>query len=123
MFIFSKTMFPYRVKHTESEYDIQINELLYKIDHQCQNAFEFFWNFSKTFKHSNFLFCVIFKLHNPYFVIFVNFVILGFLYFYIHVFFPWDKQKVNCHIYIYIYVCIYIYKYLFTYIFPKQSLP
>ena len=34
-------MFPYRVKYTESEYDLQNNDLLYKIDQQCQ----------KTFKH------------------------------------------------------------------------
>ena len=33
-------MFPYRVKYTESEYDIQNNNLLYKIDQQCQNTFE-----------------------------------------------------------------------------------
>ena len=33
-------MFPYRVKHTESEYDIQNNNLLYKTDQQCQITFE-----------------------------------------------------------------------------------
>ena len=33
-------MFPYTVKYTESEYDIQNNDLLYKIDQQCQNTFE-----------------------------------------------------------------------------------
>ena len=32
-------MFPYRVKYTESEYDIQNNNLLYKINQKCQNAF------------------------------------------------------------------------------------
>ena len=33
-------MFPYRVKYTESESDIQKNNLLYRIDQQCQNTFE-----------------------------------------------------------------------------------
>ena len=33
-------MFLYRVKYTESESDIQNNDLLYKIDQQCQNTFE-----------------------------------------------------------------------------------
>ena len=33
-------MFPYTEKYTESESDIQNNDLLYKIDKQCQNTFE-----------------------------------------------------------------------------------
>ena len=33
-------MFPYTVKYTESGYDIQNNDLLYKIDQECQNTFE-----------------------------------------------------------------------------------
>ena len=33
-------MFPYRFKYTESEYDIQNNGLLYKIDQTCQNIFD-----------------------------------------------------------------------------------
>ena len=33
-------MFPYRVKYTESEYDIQNNDLLYKTHQQYQNTFE-----------------------------------------------------------------------------------
>ena len=37
-------MFPYKVKYTESEYDIQNNYLLYKIDQQCQNTFEILEN-------------------------------------------------------------------------------
>ena len=37
-------MFPYRVKYTESEYDIQNNNLFYKIHQQCQNTFVFFWD-------------------------------------------------------------------------------
>ena len=33
-------MFPYGVEYTESEYDIQNNDLLYKILQECQNTFE-----------------------------------------------------------------------------------
>ena len=33
-------MFPYTEKYTESESDIQNNDLLYKIDQKLQNAFE-----------------------------------------------------------------------------------
>ena len=33
-------MFPYTEKYAESEYDIQNNNLLYKVDQQCQNTFE-----------------------------------------------------------------------------------
>ena len=40
-------MFPYIVKYTESEYDIQNNDLFYKIDQQCQNTFEFLENYEK----------------------------------------------------------------------------
>ena len=46
-------MFPYRVKYTESEYDIQNNNLLYKLDPKCQNAFdclEMFGQFRKQIK-------------------------------------------------------------------------
>ena len=40
-------MFPYTEKYTESESDIQNNDLLYKIDHKCQNTFELFEKFPK----------------------------------------------------------------------------
>ena len=33
-------MFPYTVKYAGSKYTIQNNDLLYKIDKTCQNAFE-----------------------------------------------------------------------------------
>ena len=33
-------MFLYRVKYNESEYDIQDNDLLYKIRPKCKNTFE-----------------------------------------------------------------------------------
>ena len=44
-------MFPYRVQYTESEYGIQNNDLLYKINPKCQNTFEllgFFENFQEN---------------------------------------------------------------------------
>ena len=34
-------MFPYTVKYGESESDIQNTNVLYKIQNQCQNTFEF----------------------------------------------------------------------------------
>ena len=40
-------MFLYRVKYTESEYDIQNKDLLYKIHQQCQNTFEIYDSFWK----------------------------------------------------------------------------
>ena len=40
-------MFPYRVKYTESESDIQNNDLLYIIDQKCQNTFEVLETFGK----------------------------------------------------------------------------
>ena len=51
-------MFPYRVKYTESEYDIQNNNSLYKIHQQCQNTFEL-WDFLKfkKKKFNVFIFC------------------------------------------------------------------
>ena len=52
-------MFPYTEKYTESESDIQNNDLLYKIDQQCQNTFDFLnkLEFSKKSKSSN-VYCV-----------------------------------------------------------------
>ena len=43
-------MFPYRVKYTESEYDIQNNDLLYKIEQQFQNTYEVLKNVGKSEK-------------------------------------------------------------------------
>ena len=37
---FIKPMFLYRSKYKESESDITNNDLLYKIDQQCQNTFD-----------------------------------------------------------------------------------
>ena len=45
-------MFPYRVKYVESEYDIQNNDLLYKIDQQHQNTFELLETFETVHKKS-----------------------------------------------------------------------
>ena len=46
-------MFPYRVKYTESGYDIQNNDLLYKIDPKHQNAFEYLEFFGKPKNQTN----------------------------------------------------------------------
>ena len=79
-------MFPYTVRYTESEYDIQINDLLYKIHRKHQNTFVFLdygGKFRKVLKNQLFLFCYLYKLHSSYFVIFGMFVVLGFLYFFV----------------------------------------
>ena len=60
-------MFPYRVKYTEPEYDIQINDLLVKIDQQCQNTFETLETFGTLREVS--------KVSNVYFVIYINSII------------------------------------------------
>ena len=60
-------MFPYRIKYTESEYDIQKNDLLYKIDHKGQNTFESLEQFENS--KTNTLFYNLYKSHNSYFVI------------------------------------------------------
>ena len=44
-------MFLYRVKYTETEYDIQNNDLLYKIDQEWQNTFENLELFRTFLKH------------------------------------------------------------------------
>ena len=74
-------MFLYRVKYTESEYDIHNNDLLYKIDHKHQNTFEFLnlGGKSKTFEKINFYLIICISPIIHFFVLFVNFVILRFL--------------------------------------------
>ena len=77
-------MFPYTEKCIESEYDIQNNDLSYKINPKCQNTFNCLKTVGKprkieTFKNDNFLFCILYKFHNSYFVVFVTSVIWGFL--------------------------------------------
>ena len=64
-------MFLYRVKYADSESDIKNNDLLYKIDQQCQNTFDVLEPFKKITK-THFLFCYIYKLHNSHFVVVWN---------------------------------------------------
>ena len=70
-------MFPYRVKYNEFGSDIQNNNLLYKIDHQCRNAFEKIQTLKSKYKikHSQTLFWLIYKLQNSYFIMFAIVVI------------------------------------------------
>ena len=48
-------MFPYRVQYTESEDDIQNNNLLYKIHPKCQNIFEMLETFENLKDKTNFI--------------------------------------------------------------------
>ena len=41
-------MFPYTVKYTESEYEIQNNNLFYKTHQKCQNTFDYLEMFEKN---------------------------------------------------------------------------
>ena len=81
-------MFPYTVEYTESEYDIQNNNLLSKTHKQCKNTFEALENVGKSRKIENtrFYFYYLYKFHSSYFVNFVNVVIWGFLKFYIYIY-------------------------------------
>ncbi len=70
-------MFPYRVKYTESESDIQNYNLFYN---NTKNAkiLSKMWKTIRTFekiyiKKVIVLFCNMYKFHNSYFVIFGNF--------------------------------------------------
>ena len=76
-------MFPYTVKYTESEYDIQNND---KTPQECQNTFDFLDILKKSKKPQklHFLFCIVYEFHNSYFVTFVNFIILRFLYIFLY---------------------------------------
>ena len=78
-------MFPYRVKYTESESDIQNNNLLYKLDPKCQNTFDCFKMLENNcnIKKKN-IFCYMYKLHNSYLVFLEKFVILGFCDFFLY---------------------------------------
>ena len=81
-------MFPYTVKDTEFESDVQNNKLLHKINPKCQNTIETSQHFRKVkkksnnFKNTKVLFC---RLYNSnifcflvYFVTFVYFGIFAF---------------------------------------------
>ena len=81
-------MFPYRVKYNESEYDIQNNDILYKIDQQYQNTFELCFlleKFREKLKRIKLLFCYMYNLYNSIFVFFVN-IVFCFLYYYIYIY-------------------------------------
>ena len=122
-------MFPYRVKYNESESDIQNNDLLYKIDQQCQNTFDF----SKIFENPIF-FYYIYNFHNSYFVFSIIFstlyscrvyIFLIFQFSHIHLFFGcsgfWDLEYLlylfTLYIFIYLYIYIYIYLNICLYIY------
>ena len=62
-------MFPYTVNYTDSESDIQNNDLLYKIQ-QHQNIFDILEMFEKIKdnKQNKCLVCIVYKFHNPYFI-------------------------------------------------------
>ena len=75
-------MFPYTEKYTESESDIQNNNLFYKIGQQCQNTLELLEKFGKieSVRTNQKLEFLMYKFHNSYFVSVVFFVILGFFF-------------------------------------------
>ena len=77
-------MFPYRVKYTESESDIKNSNFLYKNTKHVK-ILSILGGKTKILKNNN---CNMYKLHNSYFVICVNFVIVvivGFLAFYLYI--------------------------------------
>ena len=72
-------MFPYRVKYTESESDIQNYNLFYK-NTKNTKILSSFWKFFENRK-IEYIFCIMYKLYNSYFGMFgnvVHFVIWGF---------------------------------------------
>ena len=66
-------MFPYTVKYTESEHDIQNSNLLYKIHRKHQNAFDILEYFGKMTTGK--IFYSSYNFHNSYFVMLVSFVV------------------------------------------------
>ena len=53
-------MFPYTVKYTESEYDMQNEDLLYKIHPKCPKYFQQIGTFGKTFeKNTTYMFFIL----------------------------------------------------------------
>ena len=75
-------MIPYRVKYTESEYDIQNTNILYEIDQKHQNTFEFLEN--QTISNFYFVLCINCIIHILYFWNFCKFGIFGiFIFIYI----------------------------------------
>ena len=79
-------MFPYRVKYTESEYDIQNNDLLYKMPPKRQKYFRKFGKIQKIWKNTKFFFIICINsiidiLYILYFCNFCTLGIYGFLYY------------------------------------------
>ena len=104
-------MFPYGVKYTECESDIQNNDLLYKTHQEINNKSN--WKKNENFE---FLICNMYKLHNSYFVVFVYVCILwiyGFLYVHIYIYILYIQCIHNICIYTYMYMYIYIYIYIY----------
>ena len=77
-------MFSYRVKYTESESDILNYNLFYKNTKNAKILSKIWKMFENRTIHF-FLFCFMYKLYDSYFVIWGNFVILGFFDFYIYI--------------------------------------
>ena len=74
-------MFPYRVEYTESESDIQNNDLFCKNTKNTKTLSKL-WKVFEQIKKIKFLFCIMYKFHNSYFVFWGLFVNLGiFVYF------------------------------------------
>ena len=119
-------MFPYRVKYNASEYDIQNNDLLFKIDQQCQNTFEILKSKSIVYPPqqtrtdvsghaieslnrcasfiTNILFSYVYYIYSYIYI-------YTYLYLYIYIFI-----HIYISIYIYIYRYINIYKYINIYV-------
>ena len=75
-------MFLYRVKYTEPEYDIQNNDLFYKIDQTHQNTFYLLKNINcSSFFIVIYINCIIHILK-----LLDLWVALSFLYFYIYIY-------------------------------------
>ena len=81
-------MFPHRAKYTECEYDIQNNNLLYKIHPKCKSAFESYETNGKWKKsNTKYLFYYIYNFHNSSVIIVV---IVIFVYFEFFVYFVYS---------------------------------
>ena len=112
-------MFLYRVKYTESEYDIQNNDSLYKKDQQCQNTLVFgfcFRNFRKSIFFKSFDFKMISVLWRFSWPAFGGPKILVYIYSYIFIFllFYWFID-VTVHYPFVSFIDAWIYRVLFSF--------
>ena len=93
-------MFPYTEKYTESESDIQNNNLLYKIHPKCQNSFEqpecfeIFRKQKTKNRNITFLFYTMHKFHNSYFVLFFFIIVLCFVFLYFYIYYIYTRTVV-----------------------------